>query len=72
MNFSFIILHAISERKVIEAYRNMGFETFEDDETNFIPLLDGVSSIKDTYVVDCKFMYQPLEQIVNEIWKGGK
>lgn len=71
MNFSFIILHAISESKVIEAYRNMGFETFEDDETNIVSLLDGVSSIKEAYVNGCKFMYQPMEQIVNEIWKGG-
>lgn len=72
MSFSFIILYAINKEKVVKSYRKMGFETFEDDEANIVSLLDGVVSIKDAYVKDCKFMYQPLEHIVNEVWKGGK
>ena len=72
INFSFIILHAIKHEKVIQAYRNMEFETFEDDEMNIVSLLDGVTSIKESYVDDCKFMYMPLETILTSILKGGK
>lgn len=71
INFSFVILHAIRHEKVIQAYRNMEFETFEDDEMNIVSLLDGVASIKDDYVEDCKFMYLPLEIVFTGILKGG-
>lgn len=71
MNFSFVILHAIRNDKVIQAYRDIGFETFEDDEMNIVSLLDGVSSIKEDYVEDCKFMYMSLETVFTGMLKGG-
>lgn len=71
LNFSFVILHAIRHPKVIQAYRTMHFETFEDDEMNIISLLDGVASITEDYVEDCKFMYLPMETIYSETAKGG-
>lgn len=71
IKFSFVILHAIRHEKVIQAYRNMSFETFEDDEMNVISLLEGVASIKEEYVEDCKFMYLSLEAIMTGMLKGG-
>lgn len=71
LSFSFVILHSINKPKVVDAYRMMDFETFEDDEMKLISSLDGVASIKGSYVDDCKFMYQPLELIVDKVWKGG-
>ena len=41
----------------------MQFETFEDDEMNIISLLDGVISINESYVRDCKFMYMSMETL---------
>lgn len=71
MNFSFVIVHAVRHEKVIQAYKEMSFETFEDDEMNIVSLLDGVNSIKEEYVADCKFMYLSMEAIFLKVMEGG-
>ena len=62
--FSYVILHAYKHDKVIDAYRNMGFETYEDDKENIIPILDGLTPIRGDYADTCKFMYQSIEDIL--------
>jgi len=69
VNFSYIILHAYNHPKVIEAYYGMGFETFEDDENNVIPMMQNIVSLRNSYSGSCKFMYQELESVLVKVWK---
>lgn len=47
--------------KVINAYRNMGFETMEDDAEAVIPTLSDVRALHSDYAGDCKFMFRDVE-----------
>lgn len=67
VNFSYLILHAINDSKVIKAYKNMGFETIEDDAEELVPLLADVRALHSDYAGDCKFMFRDLESILDEL-----
>ena len=67
MNFSYVILHAINDSKVIKAYKNMGFETIEDDAEELVPLLADVRALHSDYAGDCKFMFRDIESILDEL-----
>lgn len=67
VNFSFLILHAYNNWKVIEAYRKMGFETMEDDAEAIIPVMSDVRALHCDYAGDCKFMFRDVESILNEL-----
>lgn len=62
--FSYVILHAYRHVKVINAYRRMGFETYEDDQENIVPILDGLTPIRGEYADTCKFIYQSVDDIL--------
>ena len=62
-----MILHAINDSKVIKAYKNMGFETIEDDAEELVPLLADVRALHSDYAGDCKFMFRDIESILDEL-----
>lgn len=65
--FSILILHAYNNDKVINAYRNMGFETMEDDAEAVIPTLSDVRALHSDYAGDCKFMFRDVESILTDL-----
>ena len=67
INFTYLILHAYNNLKVIEAYRRMGFETMEDDAEAIVPALSDVRALHYDYAGDCKFMFRDIESILNEL-----
>lgn len=67
VNFFYLILHAYNNDKVINAYRNMGFETMEDDAEAVIPTLSDVRALHSDYAGDCKFMFRDVESILTDL-----
>lgn len=67
VNFFYLILHAYNSDKVINAYRNMGFETMEDDAEAVIPTLSDVRALHSDYAGDCKFMFRDVESILTDL-----
>lgn len=67
INFTYLILHAYNDPKVIEAYRRMGFETMEDDAEAIVPVLSDVRALHYDYAGDCKFMFKDVESILAEV-----
>lgn len=67
VNFTYLILHAYNNLKVIEAYRRMGFETMEDDAESIVPMMSDVRALHYDYAGDCKFMFRDIESILNEL-----
>ncbi|MDD6324901.1 MAG: hypothetical protein PUA72_04840 [Lachnospiraceae bacterium] len=67
VNFTFLILHAYNNSKVIKAYRQMGFETIEDDAEELVPVMSDVKALHYDYAGDCKFMFRDVESILNEL-----
>jgi hypothetical protein len=66
INFRYVILHAVNHPKVINSYREKGFETFEDDEDNIVPLLENVKSLHSDYSGECKFMFKDIDSILSD------
>lgn len=67
INFSFLILHAYNDFKVIEAYRKMGFETMEDDAEAVFPVMSDVRALRYDYAGECKFMFRDIESILTAL-----
>ncbi len=67
VNFSYLILHAYNDPKVINAYKDMGFETMEDDAESIIPTLSDVRALHCDYAGNCKFMFKDVEAILNDL-----
>lgn len=65
IGITFIILFAYNDvqGKVIEAYRDMGFSTIEDDELNFFPLMENSTVLRTFFERKCKFMFMPVADI---------
>jgi hypothetical protein len=66
INFRYVVLHAINNLKVINSYRNMGFQTFEDDANNVVPLLTDVMALHYDYAGECKFMMKDIDAILSD------
>ena len=63
VNFQFVTLHALGIEKVIEAYRGMGFYTFNEDAENTVPIMNDVKAFYNFYTENCVFMIQDIEDI---------
>jgi hypothetical protein len=64
INFKYVILHSINHPNVINSYRDMGFETVEDDANNIIPLLSDIIALHYDNAGDCKLMFKALEYFI--------
>lgn len=67
INFSYLVLHAYNNPKVIEAYRKMGFRTMKDDAEDIVPMLSDVRALHCDYAGDCRFMFEEVESILFEV-----
>lgn len=66
INFRYVVLHAINNPKVIDSYRDMGFQTFEDDADNVVPFLTDVIALHCDYAGECKFMAKDIDSILSD------
>ena len=62
--FFYVIVHAHKNDKVINAYRNMGFETYEDVQESLFPIFDELTPLRTEYEDTCEFMCQSIEDVV--------
>lgn len=67
INFTYLILHAFNDLKVIDSYKRMGFETIEDDAESIVPVLSDVKALHSEYAGNCKFMFKDVETILREV-----
>lgn len=66
-----ILLLRITNSKVIEAYRKMGFRTMKDDAEDIVPMLSDVRALHCDYAGDCRFMFEEVESILEVVRRNA-
>lgn len=64
IGFQYVVLFAIDNPKVITSYKRLKFISLEDNEYSSYSLCSIMNIPHDDYSMGCKFMYQPLEDLI--------